>query len=700
MPNIIGRIIQEQFRVEEFIASGGMSAVYRVWDIKRNVPLAMKVLHADFMDDPTAFKSFQREARALQRLRHPNIVPFYGLYQTEDFAFILQHFIDGPSLRDILRKSPRGLPAEQALTYVRALCSAFGYAHDNGVVHCDIKPANVMIDRGGQVYLADFGIARHSESATTTLAGAGTPAYMAPEQIRGEQVSPATDIYSAGVLLFELLTGQRPFRGDEPELLHTGSTTGERMRYAHLHVQPPDPRQINHVIPSELATIVLRCMAKNPAERYSSTAQLQTAINQVGIHIAERVDVRTLPGVFETSENPYNGRNTPVSKQKKPSVKMIPLAVMAGALLCFIVLGAGLITVVLRPTPEPLSPVNPPVSTELSSVTVVTTLPATQNEPDEPFSSSLAEFRDDCRLYLNGEVILDLSGCFSGGEVAYSPSGQHFLLVVYGFEGDNDGYVFTADGANFRPLTEAGDYLNYTQYEWTPDGRYIVYHSIFSCCVDTPPGVLASKTVRYDVMTGAKDIIGAPNARPEDYKVVRVRSDDVLNIRKAPGTEHPVVGTIPPDGRGIKILDNGPGISADNATWLPVLYQGVVGWVNSHYLTEENSASAQPSAGGDTQIAEKDGAVLVYIPAGDFLMGSTDADIARMMSLCPNCNVDTVQDQKPQRNVYLDAFWMDQTEVTNRQFEQFVRETGYKTTAETINEPSYSYCFRDDDKRL
>lgn len=512
MPNIIGKIIHNQFRVDAFLASGGMSAVYRVWDIKRNVSLAMKVLHADFMDDSTAFKSFQREARALQKLRHPNIVPFYGLYQTEDFAFILQHFIDGPSLRDILRKNPGGLPVSQTLTYVRALCSALGYAHDSGMVHCDIKPANVMIDRGGQVYLADFGIARHSESATTTLAGAGTPAYMAPEQIRGEQVYPATDIYALGVLLYELLTGQRPFRGDEPELLHTGSTTGERMRYAHLNVNPPDPHQTNAEIPPVLAEIVLRCMAKNPAERFPSTAHLQMAINQIGVQTTERVDVRTLDDVFEPNTNLAPDGFAPVSEQKKPSKKMMPIAILIGALLCFVTLGAGMIAAIWRITPTPLSPVNIPVVPTQLSVSILPT---------------------------------------------------EFFTAIPVFE-------------------------------------------------DTP---------------------------------VPLPTETFTPI--PPPTE----------------------------TATPIL----------------------PSA-GETRIADKDGAVLVYIPAGEFLMGSTDKDIARMMSLCPKCNANTVQDQKPQRIVSLDAFWMDQTEVTNHQFEEFVQETGYKTSAETIDNPAYSYCFRDDIK--
>ena len=209
--NLIGTILLNQFRVDAFIAAGGMGAVYRVQDLRRNVPLAMKILHADLAEDPSIFKRFRREANALKKLAHPNIVTCYGLEQTPDFAFLLEAYIDGPTLKDIMRyRGGMPFPIPEALAYLKALGAALGYAHANGVVHCDIKPGNVILDRGGAIYLTDFGIARHAESTTTTLATAGTPAYMAPEQIRGEAVTPATDVYALGVLLFELLTGQRP----------------------------------------------------------------------------------------------------------------------------------------------------------------------------------------------------------------------------------------------------------------------------------------------------------------------------------------------------------------------------------------------------------------------------------------------------------------------------------------------------------
>jgi serine/threonine protein kinase len=307
MSKFVGQTILSQYRVEEFIASGGMGAVYRVWDIQRNVPLAMKVLQHDLVDDPTVLKYFHREARALKNLTHPNIVPFYGLFQTEDLTFILEEYIDGPTLRDILRKSPKGMDVSDAMKYIKALCSALGYAHSRGVVHCDIKPGNVMINSGGQVYLADFGIARHAQSTTTTIASAGTPAYMAPEQIRGEEVTPATDVYELGVLFYELLTGRRPFRGDETESINSGATAGERIRYSHLKLTPQNPSTLSYDIPAALSQVILKALSKKPQDRYPDMQSFfQAACDSTGLHvISSRVSLP--PQDEKTNTNKHEG---------------------------------------------------------------------------------------------------------------------------------------------------------------------------------------------------------------------------------------------------------------------------------------------------------------------------------------------------------------------------------------------------------
>ena len=295
MKNIIGKVLLNQFRVDAFVAAGGMGTVYRVWDLKRNVYLAMKVLHSDLAEDPSAIKLFRREANALKKLAHPNIVPFYGLYQSDNLAFLLERFIDGPSLKELLRQHKgKPLSVEEALIYLKALTAALGYAHAHGVVHCDVKPGNVMVDRGDNIYLTDFGIARHAESTTTTLATAGTAAYMAPEQIRGQQVTPATDVYALGIMLFEMLTGRRPFRGDEVGTVGDESSVGERIRNAQLNLLPTDPLQFNENMPDALAQVILTALEKSPGERFSSMQALYIeACKAIGTNpeiVPERVE--------------------------------------------------------------------------------------------------------------------------------------------------------------------------------------------------------------------------------------------------------------------------------------------------------------------------------------------------------------------------------------------------------------------------
>jgi len=268
MSGLVGQTLLGRYRVDGYLASGGMGAVFKVWDIQRDVPLAMKVLHADLADDPSAYARFEREGRALQKLSHPNIVPFYGLYRSVDMTFLLEEYIDGPTLKQLLRRrTDRQLSVTESLIYLKALSRALGYAHQHDVVHCDVKPGNVMINQGGRVFLADFGIARHAESTTTTLGFAGTAAYMAPEQCRADPVTPATDVYALGVIAFEMLTGQRPFLGNERETEQAG-TSAERMRYAHLHLDPPDARALNPALPAALTGAIRQAMSKEPSSRF------------------------------------------------------------------------------------------------------------------------------------------------------------------------------------------------------------------------------------------------------------------------------------------------------------------------------------------------------------------------------------------------------------------------------------------------
>ena len=337
--NYVGQIVADQFRVDAFISAGGMGSVFRVWDLERNVPLAMKVLHADLAEDQVIFERFKREARALRKLKHPNIVPFYGLYLDPSLMFLMQCFSDGPTLNLVLAQVAGALlPVRDIICIIKSLCSAVGFAHTNAIVHCDIKPANILIDQGRQVFLGDFGIARHADSTTTALPGMGTAAYMAPEQIVANMVTKETDIYALGVLLFELFTGRRPFRGSETGTEESGATVNERIRYAHVNLPPPDPRLIIPNIGAHLSAIILIALDKNPANRFSSCQDLLSALCNAYNITPEQIPDRLSAGYTGPPQVIYPDTvHDPKLPKAKPANKLVYM-VAGGAVIVILLM--------------------------------------------------------------------------------------------------------------------------------------------------------------------------------------------------------------------------------------------------------------------------------------------------------------------------------------------------------------------------
>jgi eukaryotic-like serine/threonine-protein kinase len=371
-----GDILCDRYRVDAFVASGGFGEVYKVYDLRRSTALAMKVLKLDLSDEPAALKSFEREANALQEFKHPHIVPFYGVEKTDDIIFLLEAFIEGPSLRDVIQRN-RGTPMNipEALTLLKALCSALNFAHGRGVIHCDVKPGNVLIDRGGDIYLTDFGIARIAGSSGTTLAGLGTPAYMAPEQHIKGTVSPETDVYALGVLLFELLTGERPFRATarDPDQI---ATTDQEIRNARLH-QPPDPRSLNPSIPPPLAEVILKALEETPAERYPGTiALLEAACDAWGCPPTQ------IPERYFPAQELY--KKPPPDEKPVPPRPVSKIAVISGsavglAVLLFLATRFGL--PLIFPTPTATVTSQAPTQTEQPRSTASVTPSATATVP-------------------------------------------------------------------------------------------------------------------------------------------------------------------------------------------------------------------------------------------------------------------------------------------------------------------------------
>lgn len=272
------RQVSDRYELGETLGFGGMSEVHLARDLLLHRDVAIKVLRADLARDPTFYLRFRREAQNAAALNHPTIVQVFdtGEATTPEgpLPYIVMEFVDGETLRDVLRAEGHVKP-RQAMTWIADVAAALHFSHQNGIVHRDVKPANVMIDKSGAVKVMDFGIARvladTGNSVTQTAAVIGTAQYLSPEQARGESVDARSDVYSLGCVLFELLTGEPPFTGDSPVAV----------AYQHVREDPPTPSSVLAGVPPELDSVVLKAMSKNPANRYQSAAEMRSDLMKV-----------------------------------------------------------------------------------------------------------------------------------------------------------------------------------------------------------------------------------------------------------------------------------------------------------------------------------------------------------------------------------------------------------------------------------
>ncbi|PQZ58015.1 MULTISPECIES: Stk1 family PASTA domain-containing Ser/Thr kinase [unclassified Microbacterium] len=272
------RVIAGRYRVDELIGHGGMAKVYRGYDLTLGREVAIKVLDPDLARD-TAFRNrFRLEAQAASRMSHPSIVrvfdagdPSTGDSSSNEPPYIVMELVKGTLLKDIISAGP--VPVTDAVRYVDGILEALDYSHRAGVVHRDIKPGNVMVTDKGQVKVMDFGIARAVSDSSSTVAETtqiiGTAAYFSPEQAKGEPVDARADLYSTGVVLYELLTGRQPFRGESPVAV----------AYQHVSETPVPPTEVNEDAPRSLDPIVLRALAKDPYQRYPDAAHFRAALD-------------------------------------------------------------------------------------------------------------------------------------------------------------------------------------------------------------------------------------------------------------------------------------------------------------------------------------------------------------------------------------------------------------------------------------
>ncbi len=306
--------LSDRYEIGEILGFGGMSEVHLARDLRLHRDVAVKVLRADLARDPSFYLRFRREAQNAAALNHPAIVAVYDTGEAETpngpLPYIVMEYVEGVTLRDIVHNDGP-MPPQRAIETIADACQALNFSHQHGIIHRDVKPANIMISKAGAVKVMDFGIARAiadaGNSVTQTAAVIGTAQYLSPEQARGEKVDARSDVYSLGCVLYEILTGEPPFVGDSPVAV----------AYQHVREDPIPPSQRHPDISPELDAVVLKSLAKNPDNRYQTAAEMRADL--IRVHSGEAPDA---PKVLTDAERTSLLAATP--SDRTPPTEQLP----------------------------------------------------------------------------------------------------------------------------------------------------------------------------------------------------------------------------------------------------------------------------------------------------------------------------------------------------------------------------------------
>ncbi|OBA60803.1 serine/threonine protein kinase [Mycobacterium sp. 1100029.7] len=313
--------LSDRYELGDILGFGGMSEVHLARDVRLHRDVAVKVLRADLARDPSFYLRFRREAQNAAALNHPAIVAVYDTGEAETpsgpLPYIVMEYVDGVTLRDIVHNDGP-LPPRRAIEIIADACQALNFSHQNGIIHRDVKPANIMISTTNAVKVMDFGIARaiadSGNSVTQTAAVIGTAQYLSPEQARGDSVDARSDVYSLGCVLYEMLTGEPPFTGDSPV----------SVAYQHVREDPVPPSKRHPGISADLDAVVLKALAKNPDNRYQTAAEMRADL--VRVHNGEAPEApKVLTDAERTSlmaaTGPGHGpRSDPLPRQRRNDI--------------------------------------------------------------------------------------------------------------------------------------------------------------------------------------------------------------------------------------------------------------------------------------------------------------------------------------------------------------------------------------------
>lgn len=331
MDKYVGKKLDGRYEIQELIGVGGMATVYKAKDIKNNRTVAIKILKDEFSQNSEFIRRFKNESKAIAVLSHPNIVKVYDVSFGDVIQYIVMEYIDGITLKEYIEQQEKSIDWKMAVYFTSQILKAMQHAHEKGIVHRDVKPQNMMLLQDGTIKVTDFGIARFSNTETRTMTdkAIGSVHYIAPEQARGERTDGKSDVYSIGVMLYEMLTGQLPFQAD----------SAVSVAIMQLQSNPKPPREINPEIPQGLEEITLRAMRKEPVQRYQSAEEmlkdLQKVTKKPDITFNYEYPENEIPSDSDENE-PVNAKYVEEAEKKRSPAFNIITGSLVSLLLCAI----------------------------------------------------------------------------------------------------------------------------------------------------------------------------------------------------------------------------------------------------------------------------------------------------------------------------------------------------------------------------
>jgi predicted Ser/Thr protein kinase len=468
------------YRVIEPIGSGGMASVFKAYDARFDRFVALKILPEHMAEDPTYLARFEQEAKIIAKLEHPNILPVYGYGQDQKITYLAMRYLRGGTLKDLLIHAGHALPLSDAARLIAQIADALDYAHSQGIVHRDVKPSNILIDSAGDAYLMDFGIARVLEGTahlTSTGSAIGTPAYMSPEQGMGRGVDHRSDIYSLGVILYEMATGRTPFQADTPYAVII----------AHAEEPLPLPSTFNADVPENIERVLFKALAKNPADRYESAGELATAMTEVAAGAGGAL-ADLSAGLADTRPTDTVTADVRRAARKKGGLSMP--ALMGGfalVTLAVVLIGAALIgsgglaaQTVAQNTPDLAQIMAAGGTQAVAARTQVAYDQATQQAvlaltpPTAMPTGFSAGYRTVDVLAIPKFFIPDSDIRIHG---SYSPDGSQIAYPASQLGGNGGGteiYIINADYTDPHKITDSGS--NHWP-SWSPDGEWLAFSS-------------------------------------------------------------------------------------------------------------------------------------------------------------------------------------------------------------------------------